>query len=561
MFRSVRLLLLAALAAAVVAVRAPLPAQPAAEGRKVALVVGVEKYDGTGLRNLDYAEKDAADLADVLTKLGYEVTLLTRSEFKKRDQDDLLPTAKNVRDHLRAITRNRRAADTVLVAFSGHGAHLRVTDKHYFCPTGTDLKDERTLVAVDDILAAFKGCAAGSKVLLMDACRNDPADASVRAGGGPEELRSLTRPVLPDLPGGTVALFACSKGQIAFESKIHRRGFLFHYVIEGLGGKAVNGKGEVTWLGLANYVADKLPGAVRDEKGPRAEQVPEVGGVDRGLVLARLTTTLRPDLAKLEADEVADDFRRWRADYLLASERPLLHRIARARGDVWRRMAGAGNPHAQVLWGRLLELGFGIAIDETEAVRWFARAADQGNPEAMLLLAAAHLNGLGTERDEAAADKWLRKAEEKGLARATTIRANILLSKSDPPKADVDRAVRLYTQASRDGDTEALVWLGVLYLHGQSVPQDEGKGIEYLTRAMNLGSTHGQSRLAFSYSLGYGVQQDEARAVELFRKIHARDPQTGICYVAGHHGDTKNPDRNEKEMVRWYETGADIGDP
>src|SRR5262249_52083886 len=209
MSRRVRLLILVALAAAVVAVRAPLPAQPTEEGRKVALVVGVEKYDGTGLRNLDYAEKDATDLAAVLTKLGYRVTLLTRAEFMKQDRDHLLPMAKNIRDHLSAITKNRKPSDTVLGAFSGHGAHLKATDKHYFCPTCTDLRDEKSLVAVDDVLTAFKASAAGSKVLLMDACRNDPTDG--RSGGGPEELRSITRPVLPDLPGGTVALFSCSK--------------------------------------------------------------------------------------------------------------------------------------------------------------------------------------------------------------------------------------------------------------------------------------------------------------------------------------------------------------
>ena len=48
----------------------------------------------------------------------------------------------------------------------------------------------------------------------------------------------MTRPLMPDPPGGTVAMFSCSAGQIAYESKKHQRGFLFHFVIEGLAGKA-----------------------------------------------------------------------------------------------------------------------------------------------------------------------------------------------------------------------------------------------------------------------------------------------------------------------------------
>ena len=272
-------------AAAVVAL-----AQPA-EGRKVALVVGVQRYsDGSGLRNLDYTEKDAADLAAVLEKQGYRVTILTRAEAVKQDKDFLRPTAKNIKAHLKAVTEDRKPADTVLVALTGHGAHLKTTDKLYFCPQETDLKDPATLVAIDDVMAMLdeKNCLAANKVLLVDACRNDPADGA--GTGPPAEVKSLTRPLVPDPPGGTVALLSCSKGQISHESQTHKRGFLFHHVIEGLGGKAATKKGEVTWLSLANYVAEELPEAVKAEKGPLVRQTPEVLGRSRAMVLAKLDT-------------------------------------------------------------------------------------------------------------------------------------------------------------------------------------------------------------------------------------------------------------------------------
>lgn len=260
------------------------------EGKKYALLVGVKRYsDGTGLRNLDYTENDVNAMAQVLEKQGYRVTILTREQAVKQDKDFLRPTAKNIREHLAALTKACKDGDTLLVAVSGHGAHLKSTNRLYFCPQDTDLKDEKTLLSVDDVMAAFDGknCLASSKVLIMDACRNDPADGAT--GAKPDDLQSLTRPLVKEPPGGTVALFSCSKGEISHESGQHKRGFLFHHVIEGLSGKAANKKtGEVTWLGLASYVADELPAAVRADKGPKVTQTPEVLGAARNLVLARV---------------------------------------------------------------------------------------------------------------------------------------------------------------------------------------------------------------------------------------------------------------------------------
>jgi sulfatase modifying factor 1 len=153
---------------------------------------------------------------------------------------------------------------------------------------GTDLKDKETLLAIDDVMGMLneKSCLAANKVLLVDACRNDPSDG--RAVGIPKGLQSVTRPVVPKPPGGTVALFSCSQGEISHESLKQKRGFLFHHVIEGLSGKAANQQGEVTWTQLVAYVTEYLPLAVLDENGPDVRQTPESFGNLRGkMVLAR----------------------------------------------------------------------------------------------------------------------------------------------------------------------------------------------------------------------------------------------------------------------------------
>ena len=262
------------------------------EGRRYALVVGVQNYEGTGLGSLHYCDNDAAGLADVLRKRGYHVTLMTRPEYKARDLDDLLPTADNIRGNLKAILLNRKRADTVLLAFAGHGEQLKKDGRMYFCPAKCDLDKPDTLIGLDEVYALLKDNEAGGKVLIVDACRNDPLAG--RAVGS-EKLESVTRPELPDPPASTVALFSCGKGQVAYESDALKHGFLFHFVIEGLEGKAANKKdGRITWLGLAKHVDDELPDAVREEMGSKAVQTPEVRGESLALVLARVDTGSAP---------------------------------------------------------------------------------------------------------------------------------------------------------------------------------------------------------------------------------------------------------------------------
>jgi len=257
-------------------------------GKKYALLVGVQEYaNGSGLRRLEYTENDVRDLSEVLKQQGYIVTIMTESEFKPGNEF-VLPYAKKIMKMVTRLAQDCKPEDTFLVAFSGHGAHLKETNKLYFCPLGTDLKDKETLLAIDDVMGTLneKSCQAANKVLLVDACRNDPSDG--RSGGSPKELQSVTRPLVPKPPGGTVALFSCSQGEISHESLKQKRGFLFHHVIKGLSGEASNGRGEVTWSRLVTYVTEYLPLAVRNEKGPEVRQTPEAIGNSRGeIILAR----------------------------------------------------------------------------------------------------------------------------------------------------------------------------------------------------------------------------------------------------------------------------------
>src|SRR5262249_10834644 len=92
---------------------------------------------------------------------------------------------------------------------------------------------------------------AGMKVLLVDACRDDPdADRGTRGINGSQALPP---------PQGVAALFSCGAGQKSFENAKLQHGVFFYHVIKGLAGEAANPKKNVTFASLAGYVNEAVP--------------------------------------------------------------------------------------------------------------------------------------------------------------------------------------------------------------------------------------------------------------------------------------------------------------
>ena len=219
------------------------------------------------------------ELAQVLRDGGYRpenVVLMTRSAAS--DDDRYLPLKKRILKELRLILVDRQEGDTVMLAFAGHGLHFSGDKNSYFCPADAELGDRSTLLPIADVYAELEKCKAGVKVLLVDACRNDPFKDNTRAAK--MDLDSVTRPEVPEPPKGVIAFFSCSENEKAYEDKDLRHGVFFHYVIEGLQGAAAPEKGEVTLLALSEYVTRNVGDRVRAAYGQT--QRPELMGRSSG---------------------------------------------------------------------------------------------------------------------------------------------------------------------------------------------------------------------------------------------------------------------------------------
>jgi formylglycine-generating enzyme required for sulfatase activity len=248
-------------------VRAQDPARPA---RKFGLLVGVREYKTTALRPLKYSERDIEELARVLVDSGFDeqnLRILTQERAAKGLRH--LPTSDNIRSELaRMLTLvelDDNPADTVIVALAGHGIMDPKIEASYFCPADTSAAnlspDDPALIDLGKLYDRLKSSKGGFKLLLVDACRNDPLNPT-RSVRPVVDLQSVTRPFKKRPPGGVAALFSCSEGQVAYEDDDLKHGVFFHFVIEGWKGKADqeagNRDGKLTLGELASYTSTEV---------------------------------------------------------------------------------------------------------------------------------------------------------------------------------------------------------------------------------------------------------------------------------------------------------------
>ena len=143
---------------------------------RVALVVGNSAYAAVG--RLPNPGNDATDIGAALRRLGFEVTMV-------RDADRVALT-----EALRTFTRSSAGADVSLVFYAGHG--LEVDGVNYLVPVDARLERDTDVrfesVELDYVLAATTG--ASLRVVILDACRNNPLARSIQRTGA---SRSVSR--------------------------------------------------------------------------------------------------------------------------------------------------------------------------------------------------------------------------------------------------------------------------------------------------------------------------------------------------------------------------------
>ena len=179
-----------------------------AQERRVALVVGNGAYrHATALAN---PGNDADGVARTLADLGFRVTLLR----------DLGVSA--FREALLDFADAARGADVALFFFAGHGLQMGLRDRaeNFLVPVDAALADARRLedetIRLSRVLELME--TARARVVILDACRDNPLLAAMANTGG---TRSVGRGLAPieGAAQGTLIAFSTAPGAIAADGR------------------------------------------------------------------------------------------------------------------------------------------------------------------------------------------------------------------------------------------------------------------------------------------------------------------------------------------------------
>ena len=170
-----------------------------ANNKRVALIMGNASYRISPLTN---PANDANDIAAKLKKLGFEVILLINRTKEQMDRaiDD--------------FGRQAKGYEVALFFYAGHA--IQYNGKNYLIPVNVDLKEERDIeyncTSIDRALARMEDSGTRLKIVLLDACRNNPFERSWRSvqGGGLSFMNA---------PAGTFIAYSTAPNTVAHDGR------------------------------------------------------------------------------------------------------------------------------------------------------------------------------------------------------------------------------------------------------------------------------------------------------------------------------------------------------
>ncbi|MGI9415976.1 MAG: caspase family protein [Hyphomicrobiales bacterium] len=195
-------------------------AAPAEAAKRAALVIGNGAYvNSPALAN---PANDAGDIAKRLRTLSFEVVTVIDG------------THRQMLDALSSFGRVATGADVALFFYAGHG--VQVAGRNWLLPVSSAIEAETDLpsqaVRANDIVDVMEASGAALKLVILDACRNNPLPRTASRGAS----RGLAR--VEARTAGTMITFATAPGDVAADGDARNSPFtaalLKHIATPGL---------------------------------------------------------------------------------------------------------------------------------------------------------------------------------------------------------------------------------------------------------------------------------------------------------------------------------------
>ena len=438
------------------------PVENPTDEKRKAMVIGMSDYGAN--RSLENTLNDADDIADVFTRLGFEVTLLKNN--------DLRNLTANLTAWYRTIERN----DMAVFYFAGHG--LELDGQNYLVPVDAEINSQTDVrfatLNVNQVLGNMEEKGVVMKLIILDACRDNPFKRSwnLERGKNAQGLAGM------EAPRGTYIAFAASPGATAHDDGTYnlRNGVFTHFL-----------KQELVKAGATiDEIFNNVTGGVADLT--HEQQTPFRNSSLRANYYFIPSTENPPPSspAPLSAAAIAKIVRQ--ADDHYNKKR------YNDASPLYRQAAEQGHAQSQFRLGMFYENGNGVAKDYDQAIQWYRKAAEQGHANAQCNLGVFYRNGYGVTKDDKQGVEWYRKAAEQGHAQAQN-NLGYCYENGFGVTKDYQLALQWYSKAAEQGLASAQTVLGWFYQNGYGVAQDNNQAAYWYRKAAGQGNETAKTNL------------------------------------------------------------------
>lgn len=559
------------------------------EAQKFALVIGNSEYPKAPLKN---PVNDAGAVEATLRKLGFNVTTVRNADLRK------------MRTAIDEFAARLVPGSLGFFYFAGHG--IQVNSTNYLLPIDFSAASEDDVAyeayPANRIQAKLEGSGARLRVIVLDACRNNPfrfkrdateglAPMAISAEGtlvafatgdnntaaeNPGETNGLyTKFLLPALvaPGLNLrAAFQKAKEEV-YQASQHQQNPSIYENIVGQYALVANGPVNVTVQNPSVDAAAETWALIKDSQN--ADDFDSFIQAFPQSDLARGAAVRAAQLRRGNAVVVRTNVASVPplSTHATASAPPADDRLAVATKwfddrdydnalPVFRSAAEAGNAEAQMYLGRMYANGQGVLKDDAQALIWSRKAADGGNLRALATIGVMYEAGRGgLGKDELEALKYYRKAADAGDPRGLARLGNMYALGTGGLTRDEVQAASLYRRAAEGGEYLGMLNLARMYGRGAGgLPKDDVQAGNWLRRAAETGDPAAMTNVGDFYLQGLFLPQDAAVAVSLYRKAAEAGNSGGMnslgtMYERGLGGLSKD----DAQAATWYRKSATAG--
>lgn len=220
--------------------------------------------------------------------------------------------------------------------------------------------------------------------------------------------------------------------------------------------------------------------------------------------------------------------------------------------------AAAGDDEALVELGNLYFDGAGdLAPDQEKAFRYFIQAAEKDVPSGWELAGYCLYEGKGVPLNRCEALGWYEKAAEQGRHNSYYMMG--MIYGYDEKLFNYQKAVCCFEKSAKLGQTDALIRLGTMHLHGVgAIPPDLQKAFSYFSQAAQADNSLGWEWAAYCHYWGYGAPKNLQKSQQFYHQAAQKGSshsQYMLGYIYGY--DVTPPDF--KKAARWFNEAARQG--